>query len=94
MLAVAFREVGKAVRWLSSFIDDLREFFKDWHGEEPRPDIGYAGRKGVMARLYDMEQQTKILEASLAAVHHEVVPNGGGSLRDAVNRIEATVVSS
>lgn len=31
------------------------------------------------------------IEASLKAVKHEVLPNGGGSLRDAVSRTEASV---
>lgn len=39
---------------------------------------------GGLSRMAD-------IEASLKAVKHEVLPNGGGSLRDAVSRTEANV---
>ena len=47
----------------------------DWFGEESRP--GVPGRDGVMQRLLGIELEVK--------------PNGGGSIKDAVNRIEAKV---
>ena len=36
-----------------------------------------------------IDQRLDALEASLSEVHHEVRPNHGGSIKDAVNRIEA-----
>lgn len=45
----------------------------DWKGEPDRP--GVRGRPGVMERLDRIER--------------ELHPNGGSSLRDAVNRVEA-----
>lgn len=36
-----------------------------------------------------IDQRLDALEASLSEVHHEVTPNHGGSLKDAVSRIEA-----
>ena len=48
---------------------------EDWFGEEDRP--GVPGRDGVMQRLLNIELEVK--------------PNGGGSIKDAVNRIEAKV---
>lgn len=50
-------------------------FMEDWFGEEARP--GVEKRAGVMERL--------------ATLDHELKPNGGGSIKDAVNRIEKKV---
>ena len=36
-----------------------------------------------------IDQRLDALEASLSEVHHEVTPNHGGSIKDAVSRIEA-----
>lgn len=35
-----------------------------------------------------IDQRLDALEASVAAIHHEVTPNHGGSIKDAVSRIE------
>ena len=35
-----------------------------------------------------IDQRLDALEASVSAIHHEVTPNHGGSLKDAVSRIE------
>lgn len=35
-----------------------------------------------------IDQRLDALEASVSAIHHEVRPNHGGSIKDAVNRIE------
>lgn len=48
------------------------EFIDDWRGTDSRP--GVPRRSGVMERLDNIE--------------HELKPNSGESLRDAVNRIE------
>jgi hypothetical protein len=56
------------------------EFVDDWNGVPPRP--GVAGRPGVMARLDGIEER-------LASVEHELHPNSGASLRDAVDRVDA-----
>lgn len=48
------------------------EFIEDWNGAPERP--GHPARPGVMSRLDWIE--------------HELKPNSGSSLRDAVNRIE------
>lgn len=48
------------------------EFRLDWYGEQARP--GRAAVPGVPERLTRIEAELK--------------PNGGGSLRDAVNRLE------
>lgn len=48
----------------------------DWAGEEPRP--GVPGRPGVMERV-------SVIEDRLTRVEHELYPNSGQSLRDAVD---------
>lgn len=53
----------------------IDEFMDDWAGQPARP--GVHRRPGVMERLERIE--------------HELKPNSGESLRDAVNRIEAQV---
>lgn len=52
------------------------QFFDDWYGEEGRP--GVPARPGVMERMAGIEHQ-------LAVFKHELYPNSGGSLRDAVD---------
>jgi hypothetical protein len=54
-------------------------FLEDWHGTEARP--GRPAVPGIMQRMVD-------LEAGLLEIRHEVFPNSGGSLRDAVDRLE------
>lgn len=51
-------------------------FMDDWYGEEERP--GVPGRPGVMERVSGIEDR-------LTRVEHELYPNSGGSLRDAVD---------
>lgn len=62
-------------------------FLEDWHGTEARP--GRPAVPGVMQRLVDQSQRLEAVEAGLAEVRHEMFPNSGGSLRDAVDRLEA-----
>lgn len=57
----------------------LDQFIDDWQGTPDRP--GVEGRPGVMERLSMIEQRVGI-------VMHEVRPNGGASLRDAVHRVD------
>lgn len=52
------------------------QFFDDWYGEEGRP--GVPARPGVMERVSGIEDR-------LTRVEHELYPNSGGSLRDAVD---------
>jgi len=57
---------------VSPFAKKILDFLDDWNGEPARP--GVPARLGVMARLDEM--------------HHELHPNSGSSLADAVNRTE------
>lgn len=67
--------VWRALRSIRRIILKVDEFMADWNGAVAR--AGYAARPGVMERLERIE--------------HELKPNSGSSLRDAVNRIENNV---
>ena len=61
------------------FFRALSNFLSDWTGEPARP--GVPARAGVMARLEANDEQIK-------AVRHELHPNSGSSMRDAIDRTE------
>ncbi|MDT3395603.1 hypothetical protein RKE29_02875 [Streptomyces sp. B1866] len=75
-LALLYRATRTA-RHLAERLGDLTD---DWTGTPQRP--GVPARPGVMTRLARIEER-------LAAVEHELHPNAGNSLRDAVDRVEA-----
>lgn len=83
LVAAALVVIGKGVRWVFATLNMVREFLEDWRGEEARP--GYHKRPGVMERLVSLEEHA-------STVTHELKPNSGLSLRDAVDRIEGQVV--
>lgn len=89
-LVVVAGFLGAVVHRLRKRLGGLTDFIDDWNGEGARP--GVPARPGVMARLASIEEQTAVLPAvqqRIAAVEHELKPNSGGSLRDAVDRVEA-----
>ncbi|MFF3096838.1 hypothetical protein [Streptomyces cyaneofuscatus] len=55
----------------------LDQFMEDWYGEGPRP--GVPARPGVLERISG-------IEGWMRRVEHELHPNAGGSLRDAVDQ--------
>lgn len=59
-------------RGVAPVFREVRNFLDDWKGTSARP--GVPARAGVMERLDQM--------------HHELHPNSGTSLADAVNRTE------
>ncbi|MGW3166992.1 hypothetical protein ACWC9Q_29860 [Streptomyces sp. NPDC001142] len=65
----------------------LDEFMDDWNGVEARP--GVPERPGVMVRLDRIEEQGTEHAARFDRIEHELDPNSGGSLRDAVDRVDA-----
>ncbi|WP_439082045.1 hypothetical protein [Streptomyces sp. WL006] len=69
---VAWRAARGAIR-LGRRVD---HFMDDWTGEEERP--GVPARPGVIERVSGIEER-------LSRVEHELYPNSGGSLRDAVD---------
>lgn len=62
----------RLLRGIRALINRVDQFLEDWIGVPDRP--GVPGRRGVMERLEWVE--------------HELKPNSGTSLRDAVNRVE------
>ncbi|MEV6614275.1 hypothetical protein AB0N31_10705 [Streptomyces sp. NPDC051051] len=74
--AVLAWRVARGLRRLVDRMDDMAD---DWHGVPERP--GVPARPGVMVRLHHIEER-------LARVDHELQPNSGGSLRDAVDRVD------
>lgn len=65
--------------WVLPFLRRIGDFLDDWNGEPERP--GHDARPGVPARLAAIEVEQK-------RVRREVEHNGGGSLKDAVKRLE------
>jgi hypothetical protein len=72
----------RGVRRIATRVDD---FVDDWNGVPPRP--GVSARPGVMERLDGIESR-------LASVEHELHPNSGHSLRDAVDRVDVALNGS
>ena len=82
----------------------IGHFFDDWFGEPDRP--GAPGRPGIPARLSKVEvavsevseknddlcRKFSEMEQKVDAIVYELHPNGGRSLRDTVNRIEARTI--
>lgn len=79
VLTLAWRGIRGGVR-LGRRVD---EFIDDWQGEPPRP--GVPARPGVMERMGGLETRMGGVEDDLQRIKHELYPNSGGSLRDAVD---------
>lgn len=74
-LALAWRMIRGVVRILKR----MEEVADDWQGVDARP--GVPARAGVMARL-------DLIEGRVGTIEHELRPNSGQSLRDAVDRVD------
>lgn len=74
-------------RRLVAFLRRIGHLVDDLLGEPPRPGME-EGRPGLMARVSALEGQLDALQARMEEVRHEVTHNDGGSLKDAVRRIE------
>ncbi|MEU5094956.1 hypothetical protein [Streptomyces sp. NPDC020996] len=69
----------RLTRGVRRILTRVDEFVDDWNGVPARP--GVPERPGVMTRLDGIEER-------LASVEHELHPNSGSSLRDAVDRVD------
>jgi hypothetical protein len=69
------------------FVQVVVNFFKDWNGDPERP--GVPGHQGVMPRLLSMEERQIASEENQNVILGIITPNGGSSLRDTVDRIDA-----
>ncbi|GAA1026807.1 hypothetical protein GCM10009557_05800 [Virgisporangium ochraceum] len=78
----ALAAIGASARWVRNRWRPVAAFLEDWNGRPGRP--GHDEVPGIPARL-------RVLEQSVATIRHEVTPNSGGSLKDAVDRIDAAV---
>jgi hypothetical protein len=67
----------------------FEEFADDWQGTEERP--GVPSRPGVMERLACFDTRLHSLDSRLAGVEHQMRPNSGSSMRDAIDRVERCV---
>jgi hypothetical protein len=81
VLSVIFSAVFAVVRTLRPLVHRVGQFLDDWNGEPARPGIAPA-KPGVM-------EQLTAHASRLAAIEHELHPNGGSSMRDAIDRLEA-----
>jgi hypothetical protein len=64
-------------KWVRNFTKSWELFMRDWSGEEARP--GHDKEPGVMERLNNLDGQFK--------------KNGGGSMKDSLDRIERKISS-
>jgi hypothetical protein len=72
---VALGSIGAAGRWFVVRLRKLGHLADDLLGEPARP--GHEARPGLMDRVKTLEERTA-----------ELKPNGGGSIKDAVTRID------
>ncbi|WP_343240136.1 hypothetical protein [Streptomyces sp. SID12488] len=83
-VAAAVVLIWRGVRGMRRVIARVDTFADDWAGVPSRP--GVPERPGVMVRLDRIEEH-------IEGVQHELRPNSGQSLRDAVDRVERTLAA-
>lgn len=81
--------IAKAGVPIVRFIRRIGHFVDDWIGEPARD--GIPARPGVMARLENIESDAAATNQRVGRIEHELKPNGGSSLRDALDRVEVAV---
>lgn len=90
-LFAALAAAGALIALLRSkvwpFLRKVVQLVNDLVGEDPRPGLP-EGRPGVLARIDRVESRVATVEAAVGDIRHEVSPNGGGSLKDSVVRLE------
>jgi len=87
--------IGRAVYWLWQVFRALARLADDLTGEPQRN--GFPERPGVLERLSRieaavvpvpvLEERLAAMDARLAAIEGQMQPNGGGSLRDAIDKL-------
>jgi hypothetical protein len=92
-VAAAGALVVRAVRGVLRGARRLDELVEDWRGTPARP--GVPARPGMLERMTAIEARTACMAeclddvgARVSRIESEVRPNGGSSLRDAVNRVD------
>lgn len=83
ILLIAF--FWKPVKVVWSRLKEFAAFLDQWNGKPEKKDrsgqIVQHAEPGVSARILTLEEKTE-------RIHHEVTPNHGESIKDAVKRIE------
>lgn len=88
--------IGRASYWMYRFFGKWNRFLDDVLGEPPRPGFP-DGRPGLFDRLASIEAMVEKLpemDERLAKVEAQLGPNGGGSLRDVVDRVAEQTLPS
>src|SRR4030095_7577184 len=88
-ITVVATALGMLWKWsggLRRIAARFEDFADDWQGTAEGP--GVPARPGVMERLADFDTGIKSLDRRLTGIEHELHPNSGGSMRDAINRLE------
>ena len=80
VLTLLYAKVWPFIRRLVQLVNDLL-------GEDPRPGLP-DGRLGLLTRIDRVESRVATVEAAVGDIRNEVSPNGGGSLKDSVLRLE------
>lgn len=94
-LVTAITAIVRGSRALAAFMRRWDHFFREWFGEPADSQRGTPRKPGVPERLGAVEShmgrlcdRVSEVDAQVQRVVHEMHPNSGASLRDAVNRIE------
>ncbi len=88
-LAAIFGVLAVLWRAIRRITQAVENFSEDWQGTPARP--GVPARPGMMERVGGIEQSVGGIERRVGAIEHELHPNSGSSLRDAVDRVEEHV---
>ena len=65
------------------------QFYRDWYGEPERP--GVPPRPGTLEKLDSLDRRLVTVDGKVDVIHSEVNYNHGGSIKDAVDRIDTTI---
>ena len=92
-LATVWHKIlGPAWRKTRSVYASVDAFLDDWNGEPAQPARpgrpAVPARPGVLARLDHQRNTLATHSDHIEQIRHQVLPNGGSSIRDAVARIE------
>lgn len=77
--------VWRVLRVLVRLVKNVEQYMTDWYGEPERPGVPH--RPGVLVRLQRAEEGLTGIGDRLGRLEHEMQPNSGTSLRDAVDRV-------
>lgn len=98
-LATLWRSVlGPAWSKAMAALRMIEQFGEDWNGVPAQParpgHPAVPERPGVLAHLDHVDETLLSHGKKLGVIHHEVLPNNGSSMRDAVNRLETNAKES